>query len=434
MLYEHALRHSDRRSTVIRSVADLTAALEMPGMLDLHIEGTLDDVPTLRLRPGQALRAAGDGAALKFLSGHDGVRLCCDNAVAGLALWAEPSRRAVFNDETVPNLGRLSLAGLRVSGQVQIIARAAVRAGHVDVDGLDIEAADTRARDDLPGGLDAEVLQGAFTLWNRQADSTSVISARLKGLSAGREGAPVLGSGILVAGGGNAGGRVVATVLQTGAVHSHGMIDVESAGRISGGVFAAPGAFVGVVRNQGPVVTYGAHDMVLDNWGTVNDWIAEAPLTSYGAHGVGVVNLGTLHALEVRAPIETFGPGARGFHLHEGKLGRATFDRITTHGDGATGVQISQPMGRLVVRRGIQTMGGSGSSMVRGVKTLLSAVGLSIRPGAAVAEVDIVGGLLTRGPGSAPLELYGEAGDFRVSGGFVGAGCADSSQSATAAR
>lgn len=420
MLYEHALRTLDRRSTVIRSVADLMTALELPGMMDLHIEGMLGDVPTLRLRAGQTLRAAGEAAGLRFLPGSDGVRLSRDNALVGLSLQADPGRRAVFNDDQVPNVGRLCLAGLRVSGQVQILARAAVRAGHVDVDGLHIEQADTREQAERPHGFGVEVLQGAFTLWNQQADDTSVISARLKGLSVGHAGAPVIGSGILVSGGGFSGGRIVATVLETGAVHSQGLIEAGTTGVISAGVFTAHGAYVGVVRNQGVVVTYGANDMVLDNWGTVNDWIAEAPLTSHGASAIGVVNFGTLHALEVRAPIETFGPGARGFNVYDGKMGRASFDRITTHGDGAVGVQISQPIGRLVVRNGIQTMGGTGSSLVKGQMTQLSAIGLSIQPGGMVGEVEIGGGLLTRGAGIAPLELRGEAGAFRISGGFGG--------------
>jgi hypothetical protein len=292
----------------------------------------------------------------------------------------------------------------------------------VDVEGLDIEAADTRARGDRPQGHGVEVLQGAFTLWNQQADGTSVISARLKGLAAGRAGAPVIGSGILVSGGGVAGGRVVATELETGPVHSQGLIEPGTVDRISGGVFSAYGAFVGMVRNQGVVVTYGANDMVLDNWGTVNDWIAEAPLTSYGPGAIGVLNFGNLHALEVRAPIETFGRGARGFSLEDGKLGRALFDRIITHGDGAGGVQIRQPMGRLVVRNGIQIMGGSGESLFEGPITQLSAIGLSIQPGGMIGEVEIGGGLLLPGPGAAPQEMQGEAGALRISGGLGGRG------------
>ena len=377
MLYEHALRRHDRRSTVIRSVADLMTALEIPGMLDLQIDGALDRVPTLHLRPGQSLRAAAEGAELRFLPGHDGVRLACDNTLLSLSLQADPAQRAVFNDEQLHSMGRLCLAGLRVCGQVQILARGALRAGQVDVDGLDIEAADTRARTERLRGFGVEVLQGAFTLWNQQADSTSVISTRLKGLSTGRPGAPVLGGGILVAGGGFEGGRVVATVLETGAVHSDGRIDPDAAGRISGGVFIAHGAFVGVLRNQGTVATHGAHDMVLYNSGTVNDWIAEAPLSSHGAHAIGVVNFGTLHALDVRGPVETFGPGAPGFHLHEGKLGRAVFDRITIHGEGAAGEPSDQRVDGVVVRHGIQRMSGSRGAVVQGVKTALSAVGLS---------------------------------------------------------
>ncbi|MBN8492874.1 MAG: hypothetical protein J0M00_15790 [Burkholderiales bacterium] len=435
MLYEQAPRNPPVSPAVIRSVQDLMTALELPDVPDLRIEGLLEGVPTLRLRPGQALRAAATGAGLRFLPGHDGVRLCRDNALVGLALLADPDRRAVFNTDELPNLGRLSLSALRVTGQVQILAAGALRAGHVDVDGLDIEAADTRLCSERPRGFGVEVLQGAFTLWNRQQDSTSVISARLKGLSAGRAGAPVLGGGILVSGGGFEGGRVVATVLETGVVHSHGMIAAGTADRISGGVFNAHGAFVGLVRNQGTVVTYGPNDMVLDNWGTVNDWIAEAPLTSYGPSAIGVVNFGTLHALDVRAPIETFGQGARGFNVYDGKLGRALFDRITTHGDGAVGVQISQPIARLVVRRGIETLGGTGPSLVKGRMAMLSATGLSIKPGGMIGEVEIGGGLLTRGPGIPPLELQGEAGSFRVSGGFVGGPVAEEeAQSATAAR
>jgi hypothetical protein len=421
MLYEHAAAASRPvTATVVRSAQELMNALEMPGAVDLHIDGMLDEVPTVRLRPGQMLRAAGAGAGLRFLPGQDGVRLSRDNALVGLALLADPARRAVFNDDQLPNMGRVSLSGLRVSGQVQIVARGTLRAGHVDVDGLDIEAADTRARSERPQGYGVEVLQGAFTLWNQQADTSSVVSAQLKGLSAGRAGAPVSGGGILVSGSGFEGGRVVVTTLETGAVYSHGLIEPGTADRISGAVFTAHGAYVGVVRNRGAVVTYGANDMVLDNWGTVNEWIAEAPLTSYGSSAIGVVNFGTLHALEVRAPIETFGHGARGFNVYEGKLGRALFDRITTHGDGAVGVQIWQPVQRLVVRRGIETKGGTGPSLVKGRMTTLSATGLSIRPGGVVAEVDIGGGLLARGPGMAPLELLGQAGAFRVSGGLVG--------------
>ena len=101
-------------------------------------------------------------------------------------------------------------------------------------------------------------------------------------------------------------------------------------------------------RNRGPVMTYGVNDMVLDNWGVVDRWTAEAKITSHGPSGIGFVNFGIVHELKVNAPIETFGQGARGFNVYTGAVNLAEFDRLTTHADGAVGIQISQPIGRLV--------------------------------------------------------------------------------------
>ena len=42
---------------------------------------------------------------------------------------------------------------------------------------------------------------------------------------------------------------------------------------------------VWMVRNRSPVVTYGVNDMVLDNWGVVDRWTAEAKITSHDPSG-----------------------------------------------------------------------------------------------------------------------------------------------------
>jgi hypothetical protein len=39
---------------------------------------------------------------------------------------------------------------------------------------------------------------------------------------------------------------------------------------------------------------------------------------------------------------------------------------VTTHADGAVGIQTSQPIGQLVVRPGIEAFGGTGQSLVKG--------------------------------------------------------------------
>jgi hypothetical protein len=165
--------------------------------------------------------------------------------------------------------------------------------------------------------------------------------------------------------------------------------------------------------------------MALDNWGTVDQWIAEDKITTYGASGIGFVNFGTVRELKVNAPIETFGGGARCFNVYIGTVELAEFDRLTTHADGAIGVQISQPIGRLVVHRGIETFGAKGPSLVKGVIVILSAIGLSIKPGGSVREIEIAGGIKTHGPGISPLELQGSIETFRVTGGVAALGGGD---------
>src|SRR6201987_4498081 len=114
--------------------------------------------------------------------------------------------------------------------------------------------------------------------------------------------------------------------------------------------------------------------MLLDNWGAVDRWIAEGKVTSYGPSGIGFVNFGTLDRLDVSALIETFGQGSRGFNVYAGTVRSADFERIVTHADGAVGIQISQPVGQIMVRRGIETYGGTGDSLVKGVVVKLSAI------------------------------------------------------------
>jgi hypothetical protein len=285
------------------------------------------------------------------------------------------------------------------------------------VDGLDIMATDARTESDRPHGYAVFVLQGAFTLWNLQHDETVGVSADLVGLSAGRPGAPVRSSGIFVSGAGDTCGRLVVSRLETGAIYADDGKALGTPDQISGGVFTVYGAYVSVVRNRGPVVTYGPNDMVLDNWGMVDRWIAEEPITSYGPSGIGFVNFGRMQELRVNASIETFGQGARAFNMYSGTVALADFDRIVTHGDGAVGIQISQPVDRIVVRRGIETFGGTGESLVKRVVTMLAAIGLSIKHGGSVREIAIDGGLRTHGAGVLPIELQGTIDSLHIGGG-----------------
>lgn len=394
---------------------DLLASTRDATVRNILVRGSLSSLPSFRLAPGQTLTGEGSEAMLSFAVGSDGLQLSSDNEVVGIYLETSVDKRAIFNDTSVASLGRMRLADVRTIGQVQILVRDKVQGGHVDVNGLDVIAADSRAQTDWPHGYGVYVTQGAFTLWNMQAEPKVIVSAQLNGLSAGRPTAPVIGSGIFVSGK-QEGGRLSVSLLETGAVYSDGAIAAGTPDRITGGVFTVHNAFVDVVHNLGPVVTYGANDMVLDNWGSVDSWIVEEKLTSYGPSGIGFVNFGTINELHVNAPIETFGQGARGFNVYDGTVNVAEFDRITTHADGAVGIQISQPVGRLIVHRGIETFGATGDSLVKGVVVPLSAIALSIKPGGSAREIDIEGGVVTNGKDIAPLEVHGTVGALRIDG------------------
>jgi hypothetical protein len=412
--------HLEKRQ--VSTADELQAAIANTDVQYIAVSATMADLPTLRLLPGQTLTGSGAQSVLRFAAGQDGLQLSADNRIESLGLITDPDKRAVFNDTGVDKLGRLVLRDLVVTGVVQILARDRVRSGHVEVENLDIEAADARGSEQRPKGYGVEVIPGAFTLWNQHKDRAVTISAELIGLSAGRAGAPVRGSGIFVAGGGDSGGRLIARRLETGAVHSDGGIAPGTPDRITGGVFVVSGAYVDNVRNHGAVTTYGPNDMVLDNWGTVGCWIAEDKVTSYGPSGIGFVNFGTVDVLKTKAPIETFGQGARGFNVYTGTVRQAEFERVVTHADGAVGIQISQPVGDITVRRGLETYGGTGDTLVKGVVVKLPATALSIKPGGSARRIAIAGGLITHGEGINPLELHGTVDALAVTEGFAAAG------------
>ena len=105
-----------------------------------------------------------------------------------------------------------------------------------------------------------------------------------------------------------------------------------------------------------------------------------------------------------------------------GTVRQAEFERVVTHEDGAVGIQISQPVGEITVHRGLETYGGTGDSLVKGVVVKLPATALSIKPGGSARKITIAGGLITHGEGISPLELDGSVDTLAITEGFAAAG------------
>jgi hypothetical protein len=407
------------QTLTVNTVQELLHAVQNSNTSLIVVQGFLTDVPGFRLLPHQSVRGTSpELSGLTFRSSSDGVELTSDNSVSSLMLATVPDRCAIWNDDSIEDMGLLHLGQLKTVGRVRILVRNRVRAGHIDVRDLDIVAADSRAATERPQGFGVFVIQGAFTLWNLQPDSGVKITADFAGISAGRANAPVLGSGIFVGGFGDDGGSLRMQRLETGAVYSEGGITPGTPDLISGGVFVVYGATVDLVQNDGPVSTFGANDMALDNWGTVDRWIAAEKVTTYGPSGIGFVNFGVTREIKLAAPIETFGQGARGFNVYAGTVEKAEFDRIVTHGDGAVGIQISQPIGKIAVQNGVETFGGTGPSLVKGVMQELAAVGLSVKSGGSARAIFIHGGLKTHRAGVTPLEQAGSIESLLIEDGF----------------
>jgi len=221
------------------------------------------------------------------------------------------------------------------------------------VDKLHIAACDCRRYSEQPQKYGVNVYQGALTVYNFNGDP--------------------------------------------GAVYSNGMLPYGTADIITAAIFIVYGVRAKRVEHFGEIVTYGVNDMVLDTWGTVENWIAHAPVISYGPSGIGFVNFGTVENFVAEREVVTHGLGARGFNQYDGTVRRIRFDSIETFGDGSIGVQVSKPVGTIVVDKGITTHGSIGNTLVKGVNVLLPAAAFSVKPGGVVDRLEVGGDLVTHG-------------------------------------
>ncbi len=406
----------------VDSVSELLNAVIAPECQVIEIGRDLDEVPAFFLLRGAHLQgASGVRPTVRFVQGSSGVQLRGENRIQGLRLMVAPGADALAADPDVPELGSIWIEGVETVGCVRIVTHSSQQLARVEVRGLHIAAADATAQAEQPNGFGVSVLQGAFTLWVLGAGRSVPVTADLLDISVGSRQEPVRGSGVFVGGAGSTEISLNVERLRTGAVYSDGRIAPGTADRISGGVFLVHGAAAELIENRGRVTTFGANDMALDNWGEVDRWIAKASVTTYGESAIGFVNFGTVCELQVQAPIETHGQGARGFNVYSGTVERAEFDRIVTRGDGAVGVQISQPVGELRFRRGIETFGGTGTSLVKGVQQQLTAIALSIKQSGSARRITC-GRLMSHGRDVMPIEQLGCVGELRVKGPF---GCSE---------
>jgi hypothetical protein len=136
------MKKIEKTATTVEELATLTKDRNVGW---ITVRKSLSKVPSIRLLPGQSLRGHGGKTRITFVDGADGLQLSSDNRVHNIHLLTSSNKRAIFNDTAMGTLGHIELRGVTTTGRVQILARDKVRAGHVDVKGLDIVAADARS-------------------------------------------------------------------------------------------------------------------------------------------------------------------------------------------------------------------------------------------------------------------------------------------------
>ena len=338
----------------------------------------------------------GELPLLSFIN-SDGIGITANNTISDLNIDASSQNKAIFASLNKSDIGTYRLENLFIKGQISLIFRAGVDRGNIIINDVDIFSSDSRHYIEQPQKYGVNVLQGALTVYNLNPNEKSNIDLQVNNLSIGRKNAPVSGSGIFIAGFGDTGGKVTISKLHTKSVYSNGKIPPGVSNFITGGVFVLNGAHAKEVITDGEVITYGTNDMVLDVWGTVDNWTSNGTVISYGASGVGFVNFGTVKDFTVNAPLQTYGTGARGYNQYDGTVENIKFKSIETFGNGSVGVQISKKIGNLTVLENIITHGSLGSSLVQGHYVDLPAYGLSIKDGGSVNNITINGNIETNG-------------------------------------
>ena len=384
-------------TTKINSLVELLAALNNSQPATLELQTSILCPYSITLPLGFSITGADKEKCILSFSNSDGIGLTANNEISNLIIQTNPTNRAIYLLSNFPDLGTLKIKDLTITGQVQILTRTGTNKTKLIAENIDVVACDARRYSEQPQKYGVNVYQGAFTVYNYNSDEKSVINATLTNISLGRKGAPVIGSGLFVAGFGDNGGMVLSDNITTGDIYSNGMIPFGQPDMITGGVFILNGTKIKKLEHKGTTTTYGVNDMVLDTWGHVQKWTAEKAITSYGPSGIGFVNFGVVDEFEAKDKIQTFGLGARGFNQYDGTVGKATFHSIVTNGNGSIGMQFSKPVGTITVSNGVVSHGSEGQTLVKGVIMSLPADGISVKPGGEIKELNISGGITTYG-------------------------------------
>lgn len=391
-------------SVIVTSAAGLQAVVRDASVDEIIVTSRLEGVKSLRLSPGQVLRAEGHDVAIHFDEDSDGLEIGPDNAVRDITLLAAPDKRIIFNDPATPHLGHIELRNLAVSGRVELIVDAGdTGGGFIDIDGLDIRAANTSTVEGSHGSV-----AGALTLLNTAQNAACTLTACLAGLRLGRIGKPLASGGIRVY------GPITVPRLETGGLYCNADA-AEALPHGASAIQVGPGAHVDLLQLSATIVTHGTRCHIIDNQGSIERCLGSDKLATHGTAASIIVNHGQWHSLELAAPLETRGDAADALLLRDGQLEFADLAHVATHGHGASALRVNSRAGRVSIRQGVRTCGDA----LEQDGQPQGADGIVIATSAKLRELVVKGGIQTQGEGSLPLILHGRITTLSIEDGVA---------------
>jgi hypothetical protein len=363
----------------------------------LILRNDLTNVPSIALLPFQSVSGEFDGKKIEFAPGIDGFRLSKGNELKNLTIVASPDKRAIYQDPDAESLATQHLHRLNVTGQISFVIGSATKKGRIDASFVHIAQASTMHYADRPNRFGVDMVQGALTIWNR-SEETVEIEVDIAHYTCGSEAEPVNASGLVIAGAPDEqAGSVKVNFLSTGAIYTKGEIAKGVADLVGAGISVGYNVLVRHINIYGHIVCLGGNEMGIYNWGTIERGSMTDRIETRGSNGCGFINAGIVNRFDFIADIETFGVGARGFYMFDGTIKDIHFNKITTHGDAACGVQFDRYIDVMSFSKGIETFGNAINVLFADTVVKASADAVSLKQGATVRLLKVTGDLVSHG-------------------------------------
>ncbi len=382
---------------IINTVEELVAATQDIKARYLIIRKDLTDVPSIKLNPFQSITGQTKGCTLKFKKGESGICLTKSNELRNLNIEVEDDHKAIYQDMSVAKFYTHKLNHISTKGIISFIVDDTFEQGAIDASFIHIVSANTNALPMRPNRYDSDSLIGAFTVWN-QSDNNTTIEISLEHFTCGIPTAPIKASGLLLWGNDELKGKVKANYINCGNIYIHADIPANKPDLVAAAFINGFQVDTRQVTLIGEIITEGANEMGIYNWGKISHFSMYKDLITKGANACAIINAGLIGKMNFMSNIETHGTGARGLYMYDGHIADIHFEDVITHGDASTAIQFSRHIDNMTIDGNVEAFGnGLNVKLHDGTIVRVSADAIGVKYGGSVRLLRCSGNLITHG-------------------------------------